>query len=59
LPTFDGTGQCQPDASVAGSRLDDGHARAKSAGLLRGLDHAHGDPVFDGAAGVQEFAFSI
>ena len=43
----------QPDAGVAGRRLDDGAAGLERAGALGGLDHAQRDAVLDRPAGVE------
>ena len=43
----------QPDAGVAGGRLDDRAARLQLAGGLGGLDHPGRDAVLHGAAGVE------
>ena len=48
-----GCGNRQPDAGVAGGRLDDRPTRLELPLALGGLDHRHPDPVLVRAAGVQ------
>ena len=50
-----GPDQRQPDAGIAGGRLDDGAAGFQSAVSLCRLDHGAGRAILDGAAGIGAF----
>jgi hypothetical protein len=57
---LDGADEGEANAGVAAGGLDE-HAVSGSdaAFLLSGLDHAQGNAVLDGAAGVEELAFGV
>ena len=55
LVTLSGSYGSQPDARVAGGRLDDGGAWFQEPLLLRVLDHGEGYTVLDGTGRVEVF----
>ena len=49
----------EPNAGIAGGRLDDGRAGPEGSRALRVLDHGEGDAVLDGAAGIHALELPV